>query len=219
MARPKAGQAWVDRYLRDEMTASEIAAFEQALMDSPSMQQELETAMALREMLKHDAPSGQQASGSFLTGLRRPIPTGIAAAIALAVFSTLMYWKTSQEAAGLQEELARLNQPLSGILTVPVALMRSDGGRTPDVVVSRPAAGHGVLLDIELAPGSRGRGELAFSLSRADGEFILAWRGSPAADGKSRALIRSEQIPTGRLWLDIASSEGETLERRLLEFL
>jgi hypothetical protein len=217
-----AGKAWVDRYLRDELTASEIAAFERALMDSRKLQKELETALALREMLKHDSPSRPQvpaAGRSFLWGLNRWRPTGLAAAIALAVFSTLMFWKTSQDATGLQEELARLNQPLSGILTVPVALMRSAGGQSPDVVVTLPAAGHGILLDIELAPESSGRGELAFSLSRADGERILAWRGSPGADGKCRALLRSEQIPTGRIWLKIASLEGEALERRLLEFL
>jgi hypothetical protein len=42
---------WVDRYVRDELSVEEIAAFELALLDSPEMQQELETTLALRQLL------------------------------------------------------------------------------------------------------------------------------------------------------------------------
>jgi hypothetical protein len=44
-------QEWIDRYVRDELSVEEIAAFEQALLDSLEMQQELETTLALRQLL------------------------------------------------------------------------------------------------------------------------------------------------------------------------
>ena len=44
-------QEWVDRYVRDELSVEEIAAFELALLDSPEMQKELETTLALRQLL------------------------------------------------------------------------------------------------------------------------------------------------------------------------
>lgn len=222
MVRAEAAQAWVDQYLRDELTASEIAEFEQALMDSPGLQQELENALALREILKHDTSAAEDKVASrrfFPVRAGARLPAGLAAAIALAVFSTLMFWKVSSDAEGLREALAVQAQPVSGILTVPVDLMRAaPDSRSPDVVVVKPPASQGILLDIELAPASRDRGELGFSLSRADGARVVSWRGTPTADGRAQVLFRSEQLPAGRLWLEIASGEDQPLERRLLEF-
>lgn len=51
MAEQTSRQAWADRYVRDEMVVGEMVEYETALMESPGMQQELETVLGLREAL------------------------------------------------------------------------------------------------------------------------------------------------------------------------
>jgi hypothetical protein len=51
MAKQTSREAWVDRYVRDELKVDEINEFEQALMASPEMQEDLQTVLGLRETL------------------------------------------------------------------------------------------------------------------------------------------------------------------------
>ena len=51
MAKQTSRQVWVDRYVREELAVDETVEFEQALMESSAMQQDLETALGLREAL------------------------------------------------------------------------------------------------------------------------------------------------------------------------
>ncbi len=221
MARHTSNQLWVDRYVRDELTANEMAEFEKALMESSAMQQDLETALALRETLLIE--SGQEpvraipeAEPPYGAGRWRQL--AMAATLVLAVFSTVMFWKVSNDSAVLQQQVDLLSQPQSNILTVPVNIMRSTGGQMPDVTVLKPEGRSAMLLDIELAPVSLGHASLNFALVDESGTYITAWSAAPAADGHTSVLLNSEQVPAARLWLEISSSDGQALERRLLKF-
>ncbi len=221
MARQTSNQVWIDRYIRDELTTNEMADFEVALMESSAMQQDLETALALRETLliesgqepAHAAPAAVPPSG-FGHWQR----LAMAATVVLAVFSTLMFWKVSNDSAVLQHQVDLLSQPLNNVLTVPVNIMRSADNRMPDVTVLKPQGRSAMLLDIELAPVSRGQESLDFALVDETGTAVTTWTSAPTANGHAKVLLNSEQVPAARLWLQISSSDGQPLERRLLEF-
>jgi hypothetical protein len=221
MAKQTSREAWVDRYLREELTVEEMADFEVALMDSSAMQQELETAMGLREMLLFEAEQGIGTDNLLpesLSGVSKWRHLAVAATVTLAGFSTFMFWKVSYDSAELQRQVDLLSQPRSHVLTVPVNIMRSAGGQTPDVIVQKPASLSAILLDIELGPRSLEHESLNFALVDDAGTSVIDWRAAPSADGRAEVLLNSEQVPAVRLWLQINSSDGQQLERRLLEF-
>lgn len=213
----------VDRYVRDELSPEETAAFETELLESPAMQKELETVLALRGALALEAETQEaRAAGneaneplSENANWRR---LALAASVALAVFSTVMLWKVGNDAAGLERELQALGQPRTELLTVAVPIMRSASEQTPDVIIQKPAGRAAILLDIELGLAAREQNRLEFALVDPEGATVLAWQSAPAADGRATAVINSEHLPASRLWLQINAGDGEPLERRLLEF-
>lgn len=214
-------QAWVDRYIRDELTVDEIAEFEASLMESPGMQQELETVLGLREVLLFESRRYRGTGGLLpetLFGVGKWQPLALAATVILAVFSTLMYWKVSNDSAGLQRQLELLSLPRTQVLTVPVNIMRSAGRQTPDVIVQKPAGHSAILLDIELGSYTRGLELLDFALVDEAGNTILTWTAAPTPAGRASVVLNSEQVPASRLWLQISSSDGQVLERSLMEF-
>jgi hypothetical protein len=221
MAENISRQEWVDRYVRDEQMVDEINEFEQALMASPEMQEDLQTVLGLRETLllepEQNVPEDRLLPES-LEGGGNWQPLALAASVLLAAFSTVMFWKVSNDSAGLQRQLDQLNQPRTRILTVAVNIMRSAGSQAPDVIVKKPEGHSAMLLDIELAPESRLQQTLRFTLVDESGTTVLSWGGIEIDGGRAEVLLNSEQIPATALWLEIASDGGQLLERRLLEF-
>jgi len=221
MAKQTSRQVWVDRYVRADLAADEIVKFEEAMMDSPSMQQELETVLGLRETLllepKQDIPQDDLLPES-LSGGGNWRSLALAATVILAVFSTVMFWKVSNDSADLRNQLDLVSQPRTQVLTVPVNIMRSADTQVPDVIIQKPAGLSAILLDIELGTAAIKHEELVFSLVDNDGVVISAWNAAPTRGGRARVLLHSEQIPPTRLWLQIFAIEGQKLERRLLEF-
>lgn len=221
MAKQTSRQVWVDRYVREELAVEETVEFEQALMESSAMQQDLETALGLREALLLEPEQSLPRNGLLpesLPGGGNWQPVALAASLLLAVFSTVMFWKVSNDSAGLQNQLDLLNQPLTQVLSVPVNIMRSTSNRTPDVIIQKPAGHSAILLDIELGSAARELEELIFELVDDGGVALLSWNTAPTKSGRASVMLSSERIPSARLWLQISSSEGRTLERRLLEF-
>ncbi len=102
--------------------------------------------------------------------------------------------------------------------SVPVNIMRSASSRTPDVIIQKPVGHSAILLDIELGPAAGKLEELVFELVDDDGTVITSWNATPTQSGRASVLLNSEQVPSSRLWLQISSSTGQKLERRLLEF-
>jgi len=223
MPKLAAVKARVDRYVRDRMSAAEAADFEAEMLESPALQQELETALVLRAALQQEAAletrrsAGDRARGHpFEKSDWRAF--ALAATVVLAVLSTVMWWKVGIDAADLEQRLQSLAQPTSQVLSVKVPIMRSAGGQTPDVIVQKPAGRAAILLDIELGLRAREQAQLDFALVDPEGATLLAWQAAPSDDGRATAIIDNQQIPASRLWLQVNTSNGELLERRLLEF-
>ena len=205
----------VDRYVRDQLGPEEEAAFEERLMSDPGLQAEVEAALAIRsafelEQRHDDAPAEVAvAQGNPWT------PYAMAASVALAVISTLMYWQSSVETGELREQLSTLQGPQAGVLPVSVPIMRSTGG-SPDAIIQRPASG-GVLRDIELSQRFHDADQLSFTLAAPGGETILSWQSGAPLNGRTTVLLPSAELPDGRVELRIAR-EGAEGETRLLEF-
>ena len=220
MAEHRYDNEWIDRYLRNELTVEQEAEFETALLDSAELQQELEAAMGVRQALLLDeelpAATTERADG-VMGGGPRWQSLAMAASVILAVFSTTMYWRVSNQAAGLESEIAALRQPNGNVLTVPVDIMRSSSERTPDVIVRKPQGAAIVLLDIEASQALIDLDRVHVALREPQGEQIFSWTASPDSRGRIRSALDAESLPTGKLWLEMGSGE-EVLDRRLLEF-
>ena len=210
---------WVDRYLRNELNAEDEAAFETALFDSPELQQQLETALAIRQSFELDDRVNKQSVLQHSGRRSHWQPLALAASVVLAAFSTTMYWKVSNEVVGLQSEIKQLNQPRAGLLTVPVDIMRSAGSQTPDVIIQKPAVSSAVVLDIELSSAVDGLDSINAALVDDQGAELLSWESSRTPLGRSQVVFSSSQLPNGRVWLEMSDKQGKVLDRRLLEFL
>jgi len=213
----------VDRYVRDQLSPKEIAAFETELLESPTLQQELEAVLALHTLLDTElaAESGKGIADQPAQVLETKADwnrLALAATVILAVLSTVMWWKTGNDASDLGRQLEIVSLPQTNVLTVVVPIMRSASSRTPDVIVQKPVGEAAIILDIELGLQAREQEQLNFELVDPGGKTLLSWQSSPAEDGRATVLIDNRQIPASRLWLRINASNGNTLERRLLEF-
>jgi len=213
---------WVDRYVRDKLSPDEMKAFELELLESEPLQQELETVLAMRGALALDGePQAQTESAELQPTPRRDSawqPLAMAATLVLAVLSTVMWWRSSNEVVDLEGQVQALGQPMAEILTVAVPIMRSTGGQTPDVIVQKPGGHVAILLDVELGLRAREQDVLDFALVGPDGTSVLAWQASPTTNGRTTVVINSDKIPASELWLQISDVGGEMYERRLLEF-
>lgn len=222
MSESTAGLSWVDRYVRDQLSTDEIAEFEIALMDSPALADELETALAIRATLAL-GPEQQAASNEILpeslSGSGNWQPLALAAMVILALFSTVMFWKSGNDAAALQRQLEQLSQPRTGILNVPVNIMRSSGSENPDVVIKIPTGHSGILLDIELSSAARKIDELHFTLRNEAGERVANWTGQASPTGRAEVMLGSEQVPAELLSLEISSEAGTLIDQRWILFL
>lgn len=214
---------WVDWYVNGDLSAEDTEAFETALLESSELQNDLETALALQGVFSWKSPEHENAVSEPRPMQLRSDPghwhqLALAASVILAVVSTVMWWKTGNHAGDLERQVQALSLPVSEVLKVEVPIMRSAGSRTPDVIVQKPEGRAAVLLDIELGLAAREKAQLAFTLMDPEGTTVLAWQSVPRATGRATVVIPAAQIPASRLWLQINDSDGNILERRLLEF-
>lgn len=212
-----------DMYVRDMLPADQEAEFELRMLESPELQQHVETALAIQQSLRLD--QAHQEPGHDNDDEPEIMETGsgwknwaLAASVLLAVVSILLLAKSNVESEQLRLRVAELSQPQTLVLHVPVDIMRSFDAGTADVIVQKPPTGAAIQLDIELGQESRNQPLLGFSLLDATDTPIVTWQASPSADGRATALIRSEQTPTGLLQLTISNADGVVLDRRLIEF-
>ncbi|HLF31695.1 MAG TPA: hypothetical protein VI566_11785 [Xanthomonadales bacterium] len=222
MHRSEERREWVDRYLRNELMGDEAAIFETALLDSPDLQLQLETSIGIRQALLLEAemgetekaypPSGPDARNNWQ-------PVALAASVVLAVFSTTMYWKVSNEAGMLQSEIIAMSQPRTTVLTVPVDIMRSASSQTPDVIIHKPEGNALLVLDLELSPAVAAMGQVRMSLRDSQAVELFAWDSGVFDNGRVTAAFDSRMLPNGKVWLEMSDGQGRVIDRRLLEFL
>lgn len=211
---------WVDRYIRDELSAEEEMAFEERLLQDAELQRELEAALAIKETFKRNDIMTGDPVAPFTRSTNRNAwtPFALAASVLLAVASTTLLWRANIETNGLKRQLETLRQPRTNVLSVPVDIMRSAGSGTPDVIIQKPGPNGVVVLDIELSSRFSQLDHVDFSLSEAAGGQLLAWSSKPAPDGIASVALNSESIPAGRVILKMTAPGGQFEETRLLEF-
>lgn len=212
----------IDRYLRDELVAEEEVAFETALLESPDLQLQLETAMAIQQaILLADEIDSTVVTDALpaMDARNNWQPLALAASVTLALFSTTMYWKLSNETGLLHSEIDALNQPRTSVLTVPVDIMRSADQQTPDVIIRKPGADALLVLDIELSQAVAGAGQLQLVLRDTDNTELFSWAATSAENGRLNVAFSSGALPLGQVWLEISDAHGGVVDRRLLEFL
>ena len=210
----------VDRYVRDELSADEVVAFEEQLLEDPQLQDELEAVLALKETLtqQNQLDANIEEPEDLPSGGNQWSSMAIAASVLLAIVSTTFYWRTSVEAGRLQEQLTALQAPRTSVLNVAVNIMRSAGSKTPDVIIQKPA-GHGVMvLDIELSTGFHKLDSINFQLQAGENESVLSWSAPPTTSGRASVVLNAEAVPDGMVYLQMSDPSGMLREKRLLEF-
>ena len=210
---------WVDRYVRNELTPDQEAEFEVAVLESPRLQQMLEEAMAVRQAFVLEGKQDLAKPASKVVSASGWQPLALAASVVLAVFSTTMYWRTSNQLGNLQEEFDALGKPRTGLLTVPVDIMRSGGSQTPDVIFQKPADDKLVVLDIELSAPVASLEEVHMALVDQQGVTFESWVSAPGPSGKVQVVFDASRLPAGKVWLQMSDARGEVVDRRLLEIL
>lgn len=211
----------IDRYLRNELSAEEESAFEQALLESTELQEALEAALALREAIRLDSAAMSSGGGEpdrLLKGTSNWQPFAMAASVLLAIFSTTMFWKVSQESTELRGRVQALNKPYAVVQKISVDIMRS-GGNAPDIIIQKPGEHALVLLEIELSPLGQQQSSVHMTMRDESQSDILDWTSSVNGQRVVSVAIPSQDLPEGRVWLELADSEGKIFDRRLLEFL
>ena len=211
---------WVDRYIRDELSAEEEIAFEERLLDDPELQQQLQAALAIRESFSRtDLMTDDEVNTSFSTTRGNSwTPLAMAASVILAVVSSTLLWRANIESAELRQQINELHQPRTRVLNVPIDIMRSSGKSTPDAIIQKPDGQAAIVLDIELSGRFQKADEIHFELrEESASEVLLAWSAQPPTDNRATVILNSESLPDGRVILSI-SATGIQPESRLLEF-
>lgn len=218
MPKSQFDDIFVDRYLRDELSAEEQAAFEEALLEDPELQSRVETALGIREVLSQAQALGALAAPRHGKSRNQWAPLAMAASVLLAVVSATLLWRTNLESNELQAQIEALQQPRTSVLRVPVDIMRSSGNATPDVVIQKPASNGLVVLDIELSPDLQNVPLVHFELRQGESAPIMRWSSRPGPNGRSSVAINAEALPPGLVHLYMSDEAGELRESRLLEF-
>jgi len=213
---------WVDRYIRNQLSAEEEAEFEVRMLQSKELQQHLQTAMALKESLKLDGEIGKTSARPPLIGQSRMKhrwrDMAIAASVLIALVSSAGLLSSRYRTIRLEQQIADLNQPATAVLLVPVQIMRSSEPGSSHVIVQKPPGRALIQLDIELSGQAQAQPILQFALVNDKQSPVLTWQASPLANGRATVLLRNDQVPTGNVRLEISDQGGNVLERHLLEF-
>ena len=211
---------WVDPYIRGELSDEELAIFEERLIADSQLQKEFEAVFGIKQALKLDAKteSNSTRQAEMRPGRNQWSSLAIAASVLLAVTSTTLYWRTSVEAGRLKEQLSALQAPRSTVLNVPINIMRSAGGVTPDVIVQKPAGNGAIVLDIELSQRFQELDLIEFQLLADESESVLNWTATADFSGRVSVVLNSELVPEGMVQLVISDPSSKLQDSRLLEF-
>ncbi len=229
---------WIDRYLRNTLSDQDEADFETALLQSVDLQRAVENVLCIRqalrlqqrteaanpvvvgnvELVESAAPGKTSDRAKARDDRRNWGSAAMVATVVLGVFSTTAWWQSSQQVAVLQDELAVLSQPRTDVLTVPIDIMRSGGGLTPDAVIEVPVENSVLVLDVELGMQAAGQDKLLARFRDLDRSEIMAWVTGPVENGRIKLVFDAPQMPQGTVWLELSSKNDELLDKRLLEF-
>ena len=126
----------------------------------------------------------------------------MAASVLLAVFSTTMYWRVSNELSALQA-------PVGQVITVPVEIMRSGGETEAPRAVAIPDEAGLVLFDIEIPADHADEPMLNMRLSTQEGQEIVTWQSTPLSTGNHNVAVRASAY--GRWRAGLSNNAGISL--------
>jgi hypothetical protein len=221
MTDPANQEMQVERYLANRMTDDEVARFEQQLLASTELQDEVELALAIKQAMPHDAVRpGPKVPATIPT--RKWQPLALAASVSLAVLTSYLYVDQRKDNIDLRTQLELADQPNANVTIVPVRIFRSSTSLDPnpvaDVVVRKPAVGGVVILDIELDSQTREQPNLSAKLADSTEQELASWSIQPGSQS-TRISLPVERIPDGMLKLAISGDEGTVLRTHWIEFL
>ena len=216
---------WADSYVRDQLNPGKMAEFEAALLDSPELQQQLETSLGMRRAMSLELDLEGKAGGhAAVTAPLKPrvrnyLPgMAVAASLLLAMFTTVMYWRADNENSTLLTHMADLSQPSGTVLSVPVDIMRSLGDGVPDVIIKKPEGQAVLVLDIELGRALVGAGPVNLVLRNLQDEELFSWESANTTGGRLSTAFQASSLPEGKVWLELSDAAGKNVDSRLLEF-
>ena len=226
MIESRAMSNQVDRYVRGELDPTETAAFEAELLESPTLQDALETALGLRRTLEFERTLNEAGPVSPDTRARPrgAIPStwqpwALAASLMAVAVTASLWWRTGAENAQLHARIADLERPVSTVLSVPLDVMRSSEPGVPDVFIRKPEGAAVLILDLEVAPRHALAPALHLELRTEQGGELARWSAAPGADGRIQITHRADLLPDGRLTLRISDPASDGSDIRLIELL
>ncbi|RLA50732.1 MAG: hypothetical protein DRR42_12280 [Gammaproteobacteria bacterium] len=210
-----------DRYIRNKLSPAENIEFEQRLLESRELQNEVEEALILQKALRLEKTLiNESKHGTYEVNRISPVwmKWALAASTVLAIVSISFYFVENAERKLLVDQVASLGQPRTGVVSASIKIMRSADSHIPEAIIQLPTQDSILLLEVELGTHSRAEKKLNFAFQSDNDSTILAWTGVVDEHGMSSVAIDSERVPSGLVWLVVSGKEKIALERRLLEF-
>jgi hypothetical protein len=204
----------VARYLADQLSPAEVQAFEAYYTEHPSMVEEIEHTLRLREGLA-TLRDRQQLDALMKARLwRRAMPLSIAAAVAVVLIGTWTWYDgpAASPVAGTLTELAAGSQPTLS-LGGKYLLVRVRSGESAPLQIPIPAARSALELQVLPAGGATGAPyRLRFDRVNSQGkpEHVGEISGlTPGADGLVSAWLDSARLQPGSHTVELTSEQAD----------
>lgn len=215
----------VERYVGNHMRAQEEALFEEHLLTSIELQNEVEVALAMQQALKHDSarPKSELSAASTRNRNSNRWQTyALAASVTMAVLTGYLYFDQAKENKSLQAGLESARQPNTNVALIPVRVFRSaensSDKRTADLVVRKPPPGSVVVLDIELDSLAQQQAQLSATLADESLAELASWSIFPGSQ-HTQIVLPVEQIPDGLIRLNLLGQDDSLVRTQWIQFL
>lgn len=162
-------EGWVDRYVRNELNEADTEAFEHFMLDHPEVQDQVLTAMTLKQGLPQ-ALSAIEKSGTGASWFTRLLGGGLQPAFslagaALAVTFAVLFVIANTEVNQLEDRISALQGPQGDIATAYLPQVRSASAAAFEPVAVVPEKSSGwALLQLELGYAEADRFDVAIQM-------------------------------------------------------
>ena len=210
-------EGWVDRYVRNELNPPETEAFEQFMLDHAEVQDEVLTAMTLKQGLP-EALTSIEKNGTGTSWLSRLLGTGLQPAFslagsALAVTFAVLFVIANSEVNDLEGQIDAMQGPQGDIATAYLPRVRSADAAAFEPVAVMPAKNSGwALLQLELGYAEADRFNIAIQ-TWGDKQVITTVSDvRRSVDDLLTVAVPAQQLPVGN-YVAVVQSEEQTIAR------
>lgn len=205
-------EGWVDRYVRNELDDADLQAFELFMLDHPEVQDEVLTAITLKQGLP-EALSAIEKSGTGSSWLSRLIGTGLQPAFgiagsALAVTFAVLFIMANSEVNELEGQLNAMQGPQGDIATAYLPQVRSADAAAFEPVAVVPAKSSGwALFQLELGYVEAERFDIDINAWGDDVVVATVSDVQRSADDLLTVAVPAAQLPVGEYVARVKSGE------------